>query len=147
MDINKINSLGAILSVTIIILCLLIFIMRLGNVQATEYWLGIVLLLTSIPLSYLLFTANQFSRPPIYYIQIILMITFLVVELLLDYIFKVQFRNTNWMVILYVTLFFAGTGGMIGIASHAGKIWTIIMVILFLNLVALAFFQRAKTGM
>ena len=58
-------------------------------------------------------------------------ILFLIVELLLDYIFQLDFRNVRWMLITYVTLFFAATGGMIGIASNGGKLWTIISVILF----------------
>jgi hypothetical protein len=147
MNTNGSNVLGAILSVFILFVCCLIFIFRLGNQLTTEYWLGIVLLFTALPLIYLLFKAEQFQRPYLYYIQIGLMITFLIVELLLDYIFRIQFRDTNWIAIIYVMLFFAGTGGMIGIASHAGKIWTIVAVLLFFNMTALAFYQRAVTGM
>ena len=75
------------------------------------------------------------------------MITFILVELLLDYVLKIDFRHTQGMVIFYVTLFFASTGGMIGIASLAGKFWTILSVILFLIMAGLAFYQRAKTGL
>lgn len=46
----------------------------------------------------------------------------------------------------YVTLFFAGTGGMIGVAAHAGRGWAIAAIILFLIMTALAFIQRALTG-
>ena len=75
------------------------------------------------------------------------MISFLVVELLVDYIFNDPFRNTQWMLVPYVLLFLSSTGGMIGIASQAVKIWTIVAVILFFNMVALAFFQYAITEM
>ena len=51
------------------------------------------------------------------------------------------------MVITYVTLFFAGTGGMLGVAENAGRAWTIPAVILFLVMAVLAFVQRAVTGM
>ncbi|MGB3860995.1 MAG: hypothetical protein WBE11_19670 [Candidatus Aminicenantaceae bacterium] len=70
----------------------------------------------------------------------------LVVELLLDYVLKVDFRQNQGIVILYVTLFFAGTGGMIGVASHAGKVWTVVTVISFLIMSILAFIQRNITG-
>jgi len=43
-----------------------------------------------------------------------------------------------------VTLFFAATGGLIGLASQAGKSWTIISIILFFIMAGLAFYQRAK---
>ncbi len=75
------------------------------------------------------------------------MLAFIVTELLLDYVFKVEFRSVKWMALLYVMLFFGGTGGMIGIASQAGRSWTVVAVVMFLIMTFLAFWQRAKTGM
>jgi len=147
MDISRINILGASISVTILAICSLIFIFRLLGQQTVEYWLGIVLLLTAIPLFYLLLTANQFHRPTIYYVQIGIMIGFLIIELFLDYIYKIEFRNVKWIIIIYLIFFFGGTGGMIGIASQAGKIWMILSIVLFLIMTTLAFVQRAITGM
>ncbi len=112
-----------------------------------EYWMGIAFMLSSIPLAYLFLKALQAERPTLYYIQLGLMIGFIIIELLLDYILKVNFRHTLWMAITYVTFFFAATGGMIGIASQAGKLWSITTIILFLIMAALAFYQRAKMGM
>jgi len=147
MDIDKLNLLGAYTAIFILSISSLIFICRLLNQQTTEYWLGVGFILTFVPLIYLIITASQLERPALYYVQLGIMICFLIVELLLDYILKVDFRNTKWMTITYVMLFFAGTGGMIGIASQAGKSWTVISIILFLIMTALAFFQRARTGL
>jgi hypothetical protein len=147
MDIGKLNQFGAFISVVILISCILVFVFRLSNLKALEYWVGIVFILSAIPLAYLLVTAKQFERPLIYYIQLGIMIAFIIVELLLDYILHVDFRNTRWLVITYVMFFFAGTGGMIGVASQAGKAYTITAVTLFLIMVFLAFYQRLKTGM
>ncbi len=44
-------------------------------------------------------------------------------------------------------LFFGGTGGMIGIAAQASKMWMIAAIILFLIMMTLSFIQRAITGM
>jgi len=104
-------------------------------------------MLTAIPIVYLIFSSTNFERPTFYYIQLGLMLGFIIVELFLDYVLKVDFRQTRWIVISYVTMFFASTGGMIGIASQAGKYWTILAIILFLIMTALAFIQRAKTGL
>jgi len=147
MNVNKINILGACVALLILAVCSLIFIFRMSNQQTIEYWLGIIFLLTTIPLVYLLFTANQLQRPMIYYIQIGTMIGFLIMELLLDYVLKVDFRNIKWITITYVMFFFAGTGGMIGIASQASKVFAIIAILLFLIMTILAFIQGAKTGM
>jgi hypothetical protein len=144
---GKLILLGAWLAILIFALCILIFTFRLTGHQKIEYWLGILFLLTAIPLGYLLFTASGLNRPILYYIQVGLMIVFIVVEFLLDYLLKTDFRHTRWMTISYVTIFFAATGGMIGIASLAGKSWTIVSIILFLSMTVLAFYQRAKTGL
>ena len=125
----------------------MVFISRLLGYHKVEYWLGIVLILTAIPLTYLLLTANNFQRPTIYYIQIGIMIGFLIIELFLDYIFKFEFRNTPWIIVIYLMFFFGGTGGMIGIASQAGNMWMIVAVILWLIMTTLSFAQRAITGM
>jgi hypothetical protein len=147
MGITKLNLFGAYVAVFILLTSSLVFIFRLLNQQKAEYWSGIALIITIVPLCFLLYNSSQYKRPPIYFIQLGLIILFIIVELLLDYIFKVDFRHSKWMVISYVTLFFAATGGMIGVASQAGKYWTFSAVFLFLIMTALAFIQHAKTGL
>lgn len=140
------NLVGAIAANLINVLVIAVFIARLSNRPKIEYWLGIALISSLVPLAYLFITAFGFRRPFLYFIQIGLMITYLVVELLLDYIFKVDFRQNQGIVLPYVMLFFAGTGGMIGVASHAGKVWIVVTVISFLIMGILAFVQRSITG-
>jgi hypothetical protein len=100
----------------------------------------------TFPLVYLLLKAPEFNRPVLYYIQIGLMLLFILLLFLIDYILKYDFRQTQWMVISFVVLYFAALGGMIGIAAPAGRGWTISAVILFFIAAALAFIQRAVTG-
>jgi hypothetical protein len=147
MDISRVHIIGAETAVFIYTTCILIFIFRLSHQPKIEYWIGLALFLSVIPLLYLLSTAKQFQKPPIFYIQICIMIGFLLIELIFDYILKVDFRNIRWMTITYIMIYFAGIGGMIGVASHAGKGWATLSVILFFCTAALAFFQRAKTGL
>ncbi len=75
------------------------------------------------------------------------MIVFIIVEFLVDWYPKVEFRNNLTVVIPYVMLFFGATGGMIGVASLAGRRWTLLTVISFLIMFVLAFIQRQVTGM
>ncbi len=144
---DKINLIGAFTAATLLILSCLIFIFRLLDQQKVEYWSGMVFMLMALPLIYLLLIANRLDRPTIYFIQLAVMIGFIILELLLDYLFKVDFRNIRWATITYVTFFFAGTGGMIGLAANTGKTWVIISVMLFFIMTALAFIQHAKTGL
>jgi hypothetical protein len=146
MDLLKINTIGAFVAIFIISMSIFIFVFRLLNKPILEYWTGIIFILTAFPLIYLLVWAIKLERPTLYYIQIGTILTFIVAELLLDYVLKIEFRNIKWVTILYVMLFFAGTGGMIGIASQAGRIWSITSVILFFIMTGLAFYQRAKSG-
>jgi len=144
---DKVNLLGALSTQIIFLLCISVFCARLLGSAKLEFWLGVSLLFVAVPLLYLAISAPRFNRPPLYYIQVYLMLAYLLVELLLDYVLKIEFRQVRWMVISYVTIFFAGTGGMIGVAGNAGGQWTILSVVLFLAMAALAFFQRVKTGM
>jgi hypothetical protein len=90
----------------------------------------------------------QLERPKLYYVQITLMLIFLFVELMLDYVMKFEFRQINWMVISYVTLFFAATGGLIGVVAQIEKRkWIISAVFLYFVMGALVFIQRAVTGL
>jgi len=143
---ERLNLLGAIVTHAIYALCILVFLFRLAAKPRYEYWIGAALLLLGIPLVYLLVKAPALHRPPLYYIQLCLMLSYLLVEFFLDYALKINFRNTRWMVISYVTLFFGATGGMLGVNALAGRGWTISASVLFLVMAALAFVQRAITG-
>ena len=65
----------------------------------------------------------------------------------MDWFPKIEFRNNILLVIPYVMLFFGATGGMIGVASLAGKRWGVVTITSFLIMAVLAFVQRQVTGM
>ena len=144
---ERLDLLGAWVAGAIFILSILVFVSRLAEKPDLEYWAGLALLLTALPLGYLLIRAPAHQRPALYYIQIGLMLAYLAVQLVVDYVLKIEFRQVRWAVIAYVMLFFGGTGGMIGVASAAGKGWMLVSVVLFLVMAVLAFVQRAVTGM
>ena len=145
---EKTNLLGAIVTVAIYILYILLFIFRLLGMPQYGHWLASAQFFSVLPFVYLLLKAPQLERPVLYYVQISLMLIFLFVELLLDYLVKIEFRQVRWMDISYVTLFFAATGGLLGVVAYTSKrAWIVSAVILFLVMTTLAFVQRAVTGM
>jgi hypothetical protein len=144
---DNMNLLGAIVAVTFFVSAILVFIFRLLGKPQYGHWIGYFEFLLAIPLVFLLLKAPQLERPALYYIQIGLMLLWLIVEAVLDYILKIDFRNVRWMVISYVVLFFAGTGGMLGVATNAGREWSLLAIMLFLVMAVLTFVQRAVTGM
>jgi len=144
---EKTNLLGAIVAIMYYVLVILIFVARLAGRPRLEHHLGYALFFLAVPLAYLLAKAPSLQRPALYYIQVVLLLLYLAVEALLDYIFKIDFRQVRWMTSAYVTLFFAGSGGMLGVAALAGKSWSVAAIILFLAMAVLAFVQRSITGM
>ena len=143
---ERLDFLGAIVAHIIFISSIITFASRMIFGLKPGHWVGIPILLMVFPLGYLLLKAPEFNRPFLYYIQISTMLGFLIVLFLVDYVLKYNFRQTQWMVISYVILAYAGLGGMIGIAALAGRGWTISAVILFLIAAVLGFVQRAVTG-
>jgi hypothetical protein len=145
---EKVNLLGAFTALGYFSSMILIFVLRLVGKTEVGRWLGLGQTLVGIPLvGYLLFTSRGLERSQLYIIQTGLMLVFLLVELLIDYIWKLDFRQVRWMVIVYVTFFFAATGGMIGVAGYGGPGWLIAAVILYLVMAVLAFIQRRVTGL
>jgi hypothetical protein len=144
--IERLELIGAVVTFVIFIFSILVFVFRLLGKMDWAKAMGIVVLLMSIPLVYLLITAPQAERGGLYYIQIGFMLLWMLVTLLVDYILHYNFRENIRMVIAYVVLFFAGTGGMLGVSALAGQPWITINGVLFLVMAVLAFVQRAKTG-
>ena len=143
---DRINLLGAIVAHIIFISSIVTFSARLMFKVGPGHWVGIPILIMVFPLAYLLMKAPELHRQPLYYIQVGLMIVFLVLLFFVDYVFKVDFRQTQWMIISFVVLYFAAMGGMIGVAALAGRGWAISATVLFLIAGVLAFVQRAITG-
>lgn len=146
-SVDRCTLLGAVLAVTINLLIISIFVARLAGGSQVEHKIGGLLILLILPLGYLFISGFQLARPRIYFLWIGLMIAFLAVELVADYVLKIPFREVRWQVIAYVMLFFGSTGGMIGVASLAGRGWTLAAITSFLIMAILAFVQRHITGM
>jgi hypothetical protein len=139
--------LGAGLAVFIYITCILVFAFRLAGKPEWGHRTGYMQILAILPLVFLLLHNPRSAQPWLYALQVSLMICFLIVEMLLDYTLHVDFRSQQQAVIAYIMLFFAGTGGMLGVAALAGQVWTAVATALFLIMAVLAFVQRRVTGL
>jgi hypothetical protein len=148
MDDHLIESsslVGAISSIAYFLCIIAVFAFRLAGKTKVSRRIGLASTLIVVPLIYLFVSAFRTNPPSIYYFWVGLAIVFVIVELLVDYTFKIEFRAIKWATILYVVAFFAATGGMIGIARQAGERWTIAAGVIFIVMGILAFFQRKKT--
>jgi Ca2+/Na+ antiporter len=143
---ERLNLIGAVTAQVIFISSIITFSSRMIFKISPGHWVGTPLLLMVFPLAYLLIRAPEVNRPFLYYIQASLMLIFIILLFFVDFVYQFDFRQTQWMVISFVVLYFAAMGGMIGVASLAGRAWTISSVVLFLVAAILAFVQRAVTG-
>ena len=130
--IGRLNLAGAVVAHWIYAVSILVFILRLLQMPKLGHWIGSGVLLAAFPLGYLLTRSPSLGRSTLYFLQVGLMLAWLVAAFLLDWWPGIEFRQTRWVVIPYVMLFFAGAGGMIGVAALAGRGWTISAVGMFL---------------
>ena len=138
---------GAITANVYMLLIIFMFVARILGWLELGRWVGIASSLVIIPLIYLFIVGFKTNRQVIYFVWLALMILFALFELIVDDILRVDLRSVQRVVIPYVMFFFAATGGMIGLASQAGRPWTIVTSVIFLIMAALAFIQRSATGM
>ena len=136
------NKIGAATAITFFCSAILVFTARLTGWLHIYYWAAIAEFCLIIPLVFLVISAPRQNRPITYYIQIELMLAWLVLELILSFILKITLSQLGWAVVGYVILFFAGSIGMTFICFRAGKKWGVAAVILFLIMSTLVFMQQ-----
>ena len=124
-----------------------VFVSRILGWFEIGRWVGFASSLIIVPLVYLFVVGLGTGRRRIYFVWLALMVLFALFELVVDQILRIDLRSAQWTVVPYVMFFFAATGGMIGVASQAGKSWAITTVIVFFIMAILAFIQRGITGL
>lgn len=144
---ERLDLLGAVVAHVVLVSSIVTFAARMAFRTGPGHWVGAPLLLMALPLAYLWWRAPDVGRPVLYHVQVGLMLGWILLIFMLDYVLHIDWRQTQWAVVTVVVLYFGGIGGMIGVASLAGRGWTISAVVLFLVAAALAFIQRAVTGL
>ena len=141
------DLIGAITAIVYMALVIALLAARIAGKPELGQWVGLVSISAILPLAYLLAAGLRADRPLIYLAWIGLMLVFLLFELIVDHIFKVDFRSNVRTAIPYVMFFFAATGGLLGVAAQGGKQWKYMAIAIYLVMAAMAFIARAKTGL
>ena len=147
VNVRLANLVGAITANVYMLLIIAVFISRILGLLEIGHWVGFASSLIIVPLVYLFLVGLRTGQRKIYFVWLTLMVLFALFELVVDQILRIDLRSAQWTVVPYVMFFFAATGGMIGVASQAGKAWAITTVIIFLIMAILAFVQRGITGL
>ena len=80
------KRLGVYTAIALYSLYIMMFILRLLGYPQAGHWLASVQFVAIVPLIFLLTRARQNKRPALYIIQITLMLAFLLIEFLVDYV-------------------------------------------------------------
>ena len=147
VNVRLANLVGAIAANVYMLLIIAVFISRILGWIKVGHWVSFASSLIIVPLFYLFVVGLRTGRRKMYFAWLALMVLFALFELVVDQILRIDLRSAKWTVVPYVMFFFAATGGMIGVASQAGKAWTITSVIIFLIMAIMAFVQRGITSM
>jgi hypothetical protein len=120
----------------------LIFLNRVFGRAAWEHWLGYGTLIMALPLTIIAIANLSEKRSWAFWVLPLVMVVYLVIEFVLDYWLKFNFRQTAWLgpylLVYYVALF-----AMIGYAFLAGRTYGFITLITyFINLAATIYSYR-----
>ena len=99
-----------------------VFLARARGFERTEYVLGLAVVAMALPVITIVLLNIMHQRDFWTIVLPLPLILYCLVELLLDYILKLDFRNTG-LVWLYIPIFYLGLWGMIGYAFLIGRIY------------------------
>jgi hypothetical protein len=145
IDFRPVDLSVVIVANIINLLVIAVFLVRTLGKRDLEHMLGVVLVLCAIPLLYALYRNVAAGREWWAIVLPGFMVFYLILELLLDYILKVEFRQTA-LLWPYLLVFYLSLTGMIGYAFLSGKIRGYITLgTYFLGLFA-AWYSYSKVG-
>jgi energy-coupling factor transporter transmembrane protein EcfT len=123
----------------------LIFLNRVFGRTEWEHWLGYGTLIMILPLTIIAVANLNEKRNWAFWVLPLVMVAYLVVEFVLDYWLKFNYRQTAWLgpylLVYYVALF-----AMIGYAFLAGKTYGFITLITYFINLAATFYSYRQVG-
>ncbi len=130
IEYKKIDLSVVLMANVINILMTFLFIFRISHLNQLEHGFGIITIIMGFILG-IIAIYNKFNGREKWEVLLLLPVfIFFVVELILDYILVVNFRETAF-VGLYILLYYVGLWGLIGYAFRFEKKWGFITLITY----------------
>lgn len=123
----------------------LIFLNRVFGRAAWEHWLGYGTLIMALPLTAISIANLSEKRSWAFWVLPLVMVVYLVIEFVLDYWLKFNFRQTAWLG-PYLLVYYAALFAMIGYAFLAGKTYGFITLITYFINLAATFYSYRQVG-
>lgn len=127
------------------ILVSILFILRTKKMERVEHNLGIIIVSISIPLMVAVIINSIDGREWWTYILPLFLIIYCILELLFDYILKLEFRNTK-LLGPYLLFFYLGSMAMIGYTFLIKEAFGFITLITYFIGLLAAWYSYSKTG-
>ncbi|HLO13564.1 MAG TPA: hypothetical protein VK206_01955 [Anaerolineales bacterium] len=123
----------------------LIFLNRVFGRAAWEHWLGYGTLIMALPLSIIAIANLRSMRNWAFWVLPLVMVAYLLIESLLDYWLKLNFRQTSWLG-PYLLVYYLALFAMIGYAFLTGRPYGFITLITYFINLAATFYSYTHVG-
>jgi hypothetical protein len=127
-----------------LILCL-IFLNRVFGRSEWEHWIGYGTVVMAIPLAVIAGVNLAGNRSWAFWVLPLVMVAFLIIEYILDYLLKFNFRKTAWLG-PYLLFYYMALFAMIGYAFLVGKSYGFVTLITYFINLATTFYSYARVG-
>lgn len=128
------------------LLLVVLFWARISDQPLVARIAGIASILLGLPLAVLAISNLLQHRTWWTVVLPLLLVLFLLIELLFDYILKIEFRQT-WLVGPYLLFYYLGSMVMVGYAFMVKVPYGVITLITYFIQVGLGVYSRFKTGL
>jgi hypothetical protein len=141
---QKIDLLVFVIANIINISLMAIYHARSKGLKKTEFFLGLFCIILGLPICIIMVLNILNHRDWWRSVLLFPVVVFLILELLYDYILKVEFRKTG-MVWPYFFIFIIGLNGLIGYSFLVGRLFGLITLITyFLNIFVMLYYYFQK---
>jgi hypothetical protein len=142
----RIIDIGIFIVANVINLLLIaIFLSRPKGLKKTEHILGLFVAAMILPVSMAMVLNFLGKREWWTVVLPVILILFLAVELLLDYILKLNFRKTRWL-LPYLLLYYAAMMAMIGYCFMIGNVFGFVTLGTYFLCLFSTWYSYAKVG-
>ncbi|MFC1726573.1 hypothetical protein ACFL4T_13200 [candidate division KSB1 bacterium] len=133
-----------VIAVLVNILSILIFLSRLKDTKKLEHIAGLVFCSLSFPITGIIVFNIINHREWWTVVLLIPILIYIIFEFFLDYILKLDFRNTK-LIWPYLTLYYFGLIGLMGYSFGINKICGfVVLLFYFINLTVTGYVHRKK---
>lgn len=128
------------------VLLAVLFYVRWRGLERVEYVLGLIIISMIVPLCAAA-ASNIIARREWWsFVLPLVLVLYLLIELLLDYVFKIPFRDTG-LLWGYIIVFYAGIWATIGYSFLIGKKFGAVTLATYFIQLGVMIFTHAKGGL